>query len=334
MKQLFSGKKKLITIPLAIILGLAFLPFAIAVLLAWLVHKKVSNKKVQYISFATIGLFTLFFGSAWVVAMSSPSKPTQQSEQPKVQVDQNVSQATKPVEPETSPTVFKAQTAPSNPNLVLAKVVAVIDGDTIDVDLGEGNIKRIRYIGVDTPESVDPRQPVQCFSKEATAKNKELVENGIVGLEKDVSETDKYGRLLRYVYMGDLFINHVLVAEGYASAISYPPDMKYQDKLKQAEQEARTANKGLWNACNTDTPIPTTKPTTPTGTTNNNTSTGTTSGGGACKYSCSSPDRDCSDFSSHDEAQAFFNCCGFTAQNDPMKLDAVGVGDGIACENI
>ena len=330
MKQLFTGKKKLITIPLAILLGLAFLPFAIAVLLVWLVNKKVSNKKTRYASFATIVLFHLFVGSAWVVPMSSPSKPTQQKEQPTVQVDQNVSQATKPIEPETSPTVFKAQTAPNNPNLALAKVVAVIDGDTIDVDLGEGNVKRVRYIGVDTPESVDPKQPVQCFSKEATAKNKELVENEIVGLEKDVSETDRYGRLLRYVYMGDLFINHVLVSEGYASAISYPPDVKYQDKLREAEQQARTSYKGLWGSCKTATPMPTTS----TSTTNNNTSTGTTTGSGACKYSCTSPDRDCSDFSSHDEAQAFFNCCGFTAQNDPMKLDAVGVGDGIACENI
>ncbi len=333
MKQLFTGKKKLITIPIAIILGLAFLPFVIAGLATWFVHKKVTNKKVKYSAFTVIALLTLFFGSAWVAAMSSPSTPTQNKEQPQViEADRNESQATKPNEPTAEPSVFKAQTAPNNPNLVLAKVTAIIDGDTIEVDLGEGNIKRVRYIGIDTPESVDPRQPVQCFSKEATAKNKELVESGIVGLEKDVSETDRYGRLLRYVYMGDLLINHVLVAEGYAHASSYPPDVKHQDRLKQAEQEARSANKGLWGACNTTTPTPTTKPAA-TGTTN--TSTGTsTSGGGACKYSCSSPDRDCSDFSSHADAQAFFNCCGFTAENDPMKLDAVGVGDGIACENI
>lgn len=334
MKQLFTGSKKLITIPLAVIMGLTFFPFAIAIFLAWLIHKRVNNNKMRIVLFSATALFTLFFGSAWVAAMTSPSKPTPQQEQPTAQVDQNVSQATKPAEPTSEPSVFKAQTAPNNPNLVLAKVVAVIDGDTIDVDLGEGNVKRVRYIGVDTPESVDPRQPVQCFSKEATAKNKELVENGIVGLEKDVSETDRYDRLLRYVYMGDLFINHVLVAEGYASAVSYPPDIKYQDKLREAEQTARTANKGLWGTCNTTTPVPTTKPTTSTDTTNSNTSTGTTTNSGACKYSCTGPDKDCSDFLSHDEAQAFFNCCGFTAQNDPMKLDAVGVGDGIACENI
>lgn len=348
MKRLFSGKKKLITIPLAIILGLAFLPFVIGGLLAWLVYKKVGNQKVRYTSLAVIAFFTLVFGTAWVAAMNSSSdtKPQTQNEQQAKQevtpVDHNTSQATKPIEPSPEPSVFKTQTAPNNPNIQLAKVAKVIDGDTIEVDLGEGNVKRVRYIGIDTPESVDPRQGLQCFGKESTAKNKELVENGIVGLEKDVSETDRYGRLLRYVYMGDLFINQVLVAEGYAKASSYPPDVKYQDKLRQAEQQARSANKGLWGSCNTATPTPTKKPaSTPTSSQSNtqpnnqnNTSTGTTTGGGACKYSCSSPDRNCSDFSSHAEAQAFFNCCGFSAQNDPMNLDSVGVGDGVACENI
>lgn len=339
MKQLFSGRKKLITIPLAIIFGLAFFPFVIAALFAWFAHKKVGNKKVRYASFAVIALFTLFFGSAWVAAMTSPSKQVAQTEQSQptitAQVDHNQPQTTKPIEASPSPSVFKAQTAPNNPNIQLAKVVAVIDGDTIDVDLGEGNVKRVRYIGIDTPETSDPRTTVECFGKEASAKNKELVANGTVGLEKDVSETDRYGRLLRYVYKGDLFINQVLVAEGYANASSYPPDIKYQDKLRQAEQQARSTNKGLWGACSISTPTPTKKPTTSTGSqSNTNTSTGTTTGSGACKYSCSSPDRDCSDFSSHAEAQAFFNCCGFTAQNDPMRLDNTGVGDGIACENI
>lgn len=333
MKQLFAGKKRLITIPI-VILGLTFFPFAIAALSTWFVNKKITNKKVKYSLFTVIGLFTLIFGSAWVAAMSAPSTPPEKKEEQVTKVDRNEPQATKPNEPTTEPSIFKAKTAANNPNLILAKVTAVIDGDTIDVDLGEGNIKRVRYVGVDTPESVDSRQPIQCFSKEATAKNKELVENKIVGLEKDVSETDRYGRLLRYVYVGDLMINYVLVAEGYASAVSYPPDVKYQDKLRQAEHEARAANKGLWGACKTTTPKPTVKPNTSTGTTNNNTATSTITDGSACKYSCSGPDRDCSDFSSHSEAQAFFNCCGFTAHNDPMKLDAVGVGDGIACENI
>lgn len=207
------------------------------------------NKRLKYISWPVIALFTLF-GISWAAGtVTNKTKSQSDRTQQVKQTDRNTSQATRPVELSPSPSIFKAQTAPNNPNIVLAKVVAVIDGDTIEVDLGQGNIKRVRYIGIDTPESVDPRKPVQCFSKEATAKNKQLVENGIVGLEKDVSETDKFQRLLRYVYMGDLFINHVLVAEGYASAVSYPPDIKYQDKLNQAEQQARIVNKGLWGSC-------------------------------------------------------------------------------------
>ncbi|MEX2007341.1 MAG: thermonuclease family protein [Candidatus Levyibacteriota bacterium] len=291
--------------------------------------------------FAIIGLVVAFFiGSAFVTGTPDSPKPSQTQE---TKIDLNKSQAAKPIELSVSPSVFKAQTAPNNPNIQLVKVITVIDGDTIEVDLGEGNIKRVRYIGIDTPESVDPRQPIQCFGKEATAKNEELVANGVVGLEKDVSDTDRYGRLLRYVYMGDLFLNQALVTEGYAKASSYPPDVKYQDKLRQSEQQARASNKGLWRSCNvaapklTSAPTVAPKPTTTSQSVSNSTNTNTSSeaSGGACKYSCTGPDRDCSDFSSHSEAQSFFNCCGFSAANDPMRLDqATGQGNGLACENI
>lgn len=286
--------------------------------------KKLFTGKKKFLTLIFIFLFGIFIGIMGVNGDSNQKNLNTEQEP----IDPNQSQPTKPQDNFISPTEFKSQTAPNNPNLQLAKVIRVIDGDTIEVDLGEGNIKTVRYIGIDTPESVDPRQGLQCYGKESTAKNKTLVENGIVGLEKDVSETDRYGRLLRYVYMGDLFVNQVLVAEGYAHATSYPPDVKYQEKLQEAEQKARAENKGLWKSCETEeTPTPINS------STNSNVSE-TTTIGGSCKYSCSSPDRDCSDFSSHSEAQAFFNCCGFTAQNDPMRLDNTGVGDGIACENI
>lgn len=124
-------------------------------------------------------------------------------------------------------------------------VTRVIDGDTIEIDGGQ----KVRYIGIDTPETVDPRTTVQCFGKEAAAKNKELVEGKKVRLEKDVSETDKYGRLLRYLYIGDVFVNKVLVQEGYAFSSPYPPDIKYQDLLNQAQKEAREKGLGLWGSC-------------------------------------------------------------------------------------
>lgn len=131
----------------------------------------------------------------------------------------------------------------------LVMVTRVIDGDTIEI---EGR-QRVRYIGIDTPETVDPRKPVQCYGREASDKNKELVAGKKVTLKKDVSETDKFGRLLRYVYAGNIFVNDYLVQQGFAHAVSYPPDIKYQGQFLQAEHEARENNRGLWavNACST-----------------------------------------------------------------------------------
>lgn len=148
----------------------------------------------------------------------------------------------------TAPTQAPIATNHSATN-VDAQVTRVIDGDTIDVNIG-GKIYRVRYIGVDTPETVDPSQPAQCFGREASALNKQLVEGKNVRLEKDISETDKYGRLLRYVYVGDLFVNAELVRLGFAQVVTYPPDVKYVDLYLQLQREAREANRGLWGACN------------------------------------------------------------------------------------
>ena len=134
------------------------------------------------------------------------------------------------------------------PTKVEATVTRVIDGDTIEVNL-EGTTYKVRYIGIDTPETVHPSQPVECFGKEASAKNSELVEGKIVRLEKDVSETDRYGRLLRYVWVGDIFVNDYLVRQGYAYASTYPPDVKYADQFAQAQTEAIENNRGLWAIC-------------------------------------------------------------------------------------
>lgn len=332
VKQLFRGKRKFISIPVLGILALAFFPIAIGLGLGYLIFKKVGNTKVRYASLAIVGLLTLFFGSTWVAAMSSPTKPQTAEVKQAAQIDYNESQATKPVEENPSPTpTFAPQTAPANKNIVLARVTEVVDGDTIKVDLGNGNIKTVRYIGIDTPETVDPRKTVQCFGKEASAKNKELVGGGTVGLEKDVSETDKYGRLLRYVYMGDLFINQELVAQGYAHASSYPPDIKYQNKLNASQQQARAANKGLWGACNTSSPTPTPKPVTTNSGTTTGGSTGTTNTQTNNTYS--GGDKDCKDFSTQAEAQAYFNSKGGSATNNVDRLDG-NDHDGKVCESL
>lgn len=130
----------------------------------------------------------------------------------------------------------------------LARVTRVIDGDTIEVDI-DGAVYKVRYIGIDTPETVHPSEPVECFGKEASEKNRQLVEGKLVGLEKDVSETDVYGRLLRYVWVGDIFVNDYLVRQGYAYASTYPPDVKYAEQFAEAQREARENNRGLWAMC-------------------------------------------------------------------------------------
>jgi len=143
------------------------------------------------------------------------------------------------------PTIVATQSAD------LVKVVKVIDGDTIKIETGQ----TVRYIGIDTPELHHPKKKLECFGKEARDKNKELVERKFVRLEKDISETDRYWRLLRYVYVPTTaspsgeFVNDFLVREGYAYAATFPPDVKYSDHFRNLEIQARENNRGLWNKC-------------------------------------------------------------------------------------
>ena len=118
-----------------------------------------------------------------------------------------------------------------------AIVTRVIDGDTIEIEGGQ----RIRYIGIDTPEKGE------YFFEEATVKNSELVLGKVVRMEKDVSETDVYGRLLRYIYVGDIFVNAELVRLGYAREAYYPPDTMHSDEFLRLEKYAVASDLGLHN---------------------------------------------------------------------------------------
>lgn len=129
-----------------------------------------------------------------------------------------------------------------------ARVLRVIDGDTIEIGAGI----RVRYIGIDTPETYPQ---VEHFGLEASARNRELVEGKVVILEKDVTDKDRYGRLLRYVYVDGLFVNAELVRLGYARAISYPPDTRHQALFEQLEQEAQDAGRGMWGEEPVSTPM-------------------------------------------------------------------------------
>lgn len=122
---------------------------------------------------------------------------------------------------------------------VEARVVQVIDGDTIEIAGGF----RVRYIGIDTPE-VYPEP--EYYGHEAWAKNRELVEGKTVTLRRDVTNTDRYGRLLRYVYVDGVFVNAELVRLGYAEAFPHPPDTKHKVLFQQLEREAKEAGRGLW----------------------------------------------------------------------------------------
>lgn len=125
------------------------------------------------------------------------------------------------------------------------KVVRVIDGDTFEI---EGSIK-VRLIGIDTPEMKNKNKTIDCFASEAKKKMESLISGKEVILEKDISETDKYGRLLRYVYIGDEMINNTLVQEGFAKTSTFPPDVKFKDIFLASERQARESKSGLWSAC-------------------------------------------------------------------------------------
>ena len=124
-----------------------------------------------------------------------------------------------------------------------ARVTKIVDGDTINI---EGD-RKVRYIGMDTPETHHPTKGLQPYGIEATEANRRLVEGKRVLLVKDVSETDRYDRLLRYIFLPDgTFVNLQLVEDGYARVATFPPDVKYADLFLEAERKARKGNKGLW----------------------------------------------------------------------------------------
>lgn len=152
----------------------------------------------------------------------------------------------------STPTVTTSTTPPAAGTGIPAGddriVERVVDGDTLKLT----DTTRVRLIGVDTPETVDPRKPVQCFGKEASAYVAGLLPAGTpVRLVYDVQRLDRYGRTLAYVYRlpDGLFVNAQLAAEGYASPLTIPPDVAHADLFAGLAAAAREARKGLWGAC-------------------------------------------------------------------------------------
>lgn len=137
---------------------------------------------------------------------------------------------------------------PPVPDSTTVEVTRVVDGDTIEVDY-QGHSEDVRYIGVDTPESVKPDTPVQCYALAASHFNERLVEGEEVRLDFDAEPRDVYGRLLAYVHLNNTFVNAELVSRGYARTLTIPPNDRFAALFDRLEQAAADAGRGLWGEC-------------------------------------------------------------------------------------
>jgi endonuclease YncB( thermonuclease family) len=207
------------------------------------------------------------------------------------------------------------------------KVLKVVDGDTISVDV-RGKKEVVRLLGIDTPESVDPRKPVQCFAKEATNKLKTFIDGKSVILVDDSTQgnRDKYGRLLRYVYLSDnvrTFVNGEMIKQGYAFSYKQYPT-KMLDRFNSFEKYAREHNLGLWGACSSDemTSKASTKKSANLNTQKTDNVTDTEVSG---RFTCSGKTK-CGQMTNCAEAQFYLNSCGIS------RLD--GDKDGVPCETL
>lgn len=200
--------------------------------------------------------------------------------------------------PTATPTAaaFPGCIAPDAP-VSSGRVVKVTDGDTIHVVI-DGKEYTVRYVSIDAPEDTNRVDP---YGREASALNRSLVEGQRVTLVKDVSETDRFGRLLRYVFVGATFVNDEMVRQGYAHAASYPPDVACLQAFREAEDAARSAGRGLWADQERAAPC-----------------------------DCAGRDLDCGDFLTRAGAQTCFEYCRAKGLGDVFFLD--GDGNGLVCE--
>jgi micrococcal nuclease len=134
------------------------------------------------------------------------------------------------------------------PKRAQALVVDVVDGDTVHVAI-DGREESVRYIGIDTPESVIPGEPPECYGKRAARLNRDLVEGERVTIVFGAERRDHYGRLLAYVYAGERFVNAEIVRRGFARTLAIAPNTDFADRFARLQQAAANAGRGLWGAC-------------------------------------------------------------------------------------
>lgn len=147
-----------------------------------------------------------------------------------------------PTTPKPTDSCPEQKIAPTISNEKTYKVIRIIDGDTFEIESGE----KVRLIGIDTPEIDEKDQTKKCWALKAMFKTKEMLEGKNIKMEQDISSTDKYQRLLRYVWIEDFFFNDYLVKNGLAWAVTYPPDVKYQEQFSESQRQARESKLGLW----------------------------------------------------------------------------------------
>ena len=231
---------------------------------------------IKKILYGLGGIFLLFIVIG-ILAPAPKQEVVQNTEQPKQLTTENVeveattsvpvaakSESSKPIEAKAIQPV--TSTTKPTPQYTFYSVTSVVDGDTIKVNIN-GTVETLRLIGMDTPETVDPRKPVQCFGKEASNKAKELLVGTKVRLEKDPTqgELDKYGRTLAYIYREDgMFYNKYMIEQGYAHEYTYNTPYKYQAEFKAVQKSAQENLRGLWSptTCNGDTTSSSSQPTT------------------------------------------------------------------------
>ncbi|WP_409295459.1 thermonuclease family protein [Peribacillus sp. SCS-26] len=187
-------------------------------------------KKWVYICLALLLSFASLYGCAAIEdKKTDPPKDTAVEEKPSAGSSKNLQELKRPDEG------------------LKGMVVNVVDGDTIDVKLTNGKNERVRFILVDTPETKHPRLGVQPFGKEASQYTTASLMAREVLLELDAEERDQYGRLLAYVWQGDVLFNEILIREGFARTAVYPPNTKYVDQFRKVENDARQSKKGIWS---------------------------------------------------------------------------------------
>ena len=211
---------------------------------------------------------------------------------------------------------------PTRNSVHMVAVTRVVDGDTIEVDY-RGSTVDIRLIGIDTPETVHPSEPVECFGPAASRFTTKALTGETVRLEFDVERRDHYGRMLAYVWDEKKLFNSTLVRKGLATVSTYPPNVKYAEQFTDEQSQAQDAGRGLWKRCSA--PVPDIHAD-GGGADNASPSTGGCNGYSPClppasDYDCAGGDGDGPEY-----AQGPIEVTG----SDPYELDSEG--DGIACE--